>query len=364
MQKVVFLSIISLLLFFCISCKNDKEKSVLITQKPSTNENTSIKEYNEVPVNSQTTSLSLVDNYPLLQLSVFIPNNTLSASAQKLLETRLNQQLTKNGLGGFAINSRFVLIPTIVELSKNITTTAPTMYVINYEITFFVGDIQTNTLFSSYSTQFKGVGETESEAFKIGFNNLNLKDNDAFTTSFTKGKEKIIEFYNKNCEYILKQAMLLDRQGKYEEAIMEITTIPPYCGDCTDKAIKIVEPIYTKIIDRDCKQKLSQMKSELISYNIEQALVYYIEIPKNAKCFGEAEQLVNYQIKQLKPEEKKKWDFEMQKYSDDVAYRNKKMETIQQISNNFINNFSTVGVAQAKYAADTEKAKRKMFWEQ
>ena len=64
--------------------------------------------------------------------------------------------------------------PSVNILSSNLTATAPPKYANTYEINFMVVDTQTETVFNSYSTQLKGVGDSEEKGVHKWSENLKL----------------------------------------------------------------------------------------------------------------------------------------------------------------------------------------------
>jgi hypothetical protein len=284
---------------------------------------------------------------PTFQLSVYVPvSETLPESAVALVETKLNQILTKNSIGGTSPNPRFAVVPRVNVLSKNITSTAPTMFACTYQVTFYVGDVKSKTLFSSTMLEFKGVGETEAEAFKVGIQSIKNQDSQVLKM-IEEGKKKIIDFYNTKCEAVLTEANTLAKQQKYAEAIAQLMLVPEDCKECFEKARKAVEPIYQTQVEQNCGEILAKMKAELGKYQDDKAMDYYTQIPHEAKCFKEAESIIQKHLANLKPEEKKKLDLELEKYRDAQALENRKLGAIQNVANNFIQNFSLVEYAKA-----------------
>jgi hypothetical protein len=161
------------------------------------------------------------------------------------------------------------------------------------------------------------------------------------------GKEKILAFYNAQCETILSEAQTLATQKKYSEAIAQLLLVPSECKECFEKAQKAIEPIYKAETERTCNETLAKMKAELGKYEDAKALDIYAQIPKDAPCFREADAIVQKHLANLKPEEKRKFDLEREKYKDEQAYKIAKMKAIQQVANNFIQNFSLVEYAKA-----------------
>ncbi|GAA4275419.1 hypothetical protein [Aquimarina mytili] len=193
-----------------------------------------------------------------ITLAAYVPQQVegIPASAKKMLLNRLTQIITKNGISNNVYNSRFVLAPNISVVSKDITPTAPPKTALNLNVTLYIGDGISGTLFASQSVELKGVGTNENKAYIAAIKRLSPK-NPEILEFVDKGKEKIIEYYNTNCSNILKQAAALEAQNQFEEALILLTNVPE-ASTCFNKVKSKIGILYKKSIDRDCKQKLAE----------------------------------------------------------------------------------------------------------
>ncbi|WP_299617986.1 hypothetical protein [uncultured Tenacibaculum sp.] len=193
-----------------------------------------------------------------ISLAAYVPrqSNSIPASAKKMLVNRLTKIITKNGFAKNPYNSRFVLVPNVSVLSKDITPTAPPKTALNLNVTLYIGDGMSGTLFASESIELKGVGNNETKAYIAAVKRLSPK-NPAILDFIETGKSKIIEYYDTNCANILKKASVLETQNKFEEALSMLTSIPE-ASSCFGKVESKIKSLYQKAIDRDCKQKLEK----------------------------------------------------------------------------------------------------------
>ena len=149
-----------------------------------------------------------------VKLTTMIPSDQgLSDTEMKLLEGKLIQMVTANGIGGLGANPRFVIAPVVTILRKDVTSTAPVKYSIKYNVNFYVADILTGSVYGSYSMSFTSIEASEARAFITGFENL--KSNDiGFQEFLKKSQEKIIKYYNDNGDKIITEATTLASQKK------------------------------------------------------------------------------------------------------------------------------------------------------
>ncbi|MGB4654891.1 MAG: hypothetical protein WBH98_05625 [Bacteroidales bacterium] len=265
-----------------------------------------------------------LDDQSRVALNVFITDEVLDeipASAVATLTNRLNQAITKNGLGSNSIFNRFILTPNVNLLSKDITPTVPPMHVYTVELSLYSGDGYDGTLFKSATVNLKGVGDTEAKAYLAAFKQLK-SDNPEIQKMLRETSKKIIEYYNTKCDFILKEAEMLRASNQYDQAIYLLISIPEVCKECYDKAMDKVAVVYKEKIEYDCKVLLNNANNAWnISQNLDganNAASFLIQIDPTASCFNEAKQLSNKIAKKVNEIEKRDWDFQMRAYKDGV----------------------------------------------
>ena len=224
-------------------------------------------------------------------------------------------------MGGSAVNERFIITANVQIVTKDITPTAPPMHAYGLEVTFYVGDGIEGKLFSSTSMNLKGVGTTPTKAYKMALKNIRTTDT-RFKGLIEQGKTKIIEYYNSQCDLLLKEADMLVSQNEYELAIKKLIEVPEVCKECYDKAMNAVGPVYQKQIDRECKSLLIKAKSawsEGQDANAAQnASIFLGKIDPNASCFGDVQTLTQSMAKRIKELDQREWDFKLKQQQDNV----------------------------------------------
>ncbi len=94
-----------------------------------------------------------------LTVSVAVPEGISSENAVTTLTSNLKQALVLNDAA--ADNSRFVLQAKVAELSKDVTSTAPPMFVTELEISLFVTDTASGDVLSQTSFTVKGIADND-----------------------------------------------------------------------------------------------------------------------------------------------------------------------------------------------------------
>jgi len=252
----------------------------------------------------------------------------LTPSAKSNLQNKLNQIVIKGGMGGSSVNNRFIITANVVVLTKDITATAPPMQAYTLDVSLYIGDGIEGTLFSSTSVTLKGVGKTEIKAYMAALKNLKTSDS-RYQNFIEQGKNKIIEYYNSKCDFMLKEAEMLANRNEFDAAISKLVSVPEVCKECYDKAMTAVQPLYQKKIDRDCEINLQKAQGvwnagqDMNSAEKAGAILSIIE--PDAACFNEVNALTKKIADKIRQIDDREWKYilkeQAQKSEKIEAYR-------------------------------------------
>lgn len=264
-----------------------------------------------------------LDDFGRIVLNTYLPDNlVIPTEAKNMLQTKLNQITSNNGMGGSQVNPRFIISANVNVGTKDIIAGPPQMIAQNIELTLFVGDAITNTIFSNITLNLKGVGTNENKALIEAFKTINPKNKDV--VSFLEdGKIKIINYYTTNCDFIIKEANVFVSQEKYDEAIYNLSLVPDVCQDCYFKCLDTLASIYQKKIDAYCKVKFKEAKviwtANQTPDGAEKAGDVLSTINPMASCQKDIDVFINSIDAKLKADEKARWQFKMKQYADKIA---------------------------------------------
>ena len=236
------------------------------------------------------------DDAARIVLNTFISDDILEElpSARKLFVTKLGQIASRNGMGGggASMNNRFIISGDINILTKDITATAPTKYLVTIETTLAIGDGIDGKAFSSEFIEFKGIGISEDKAFISAIRKINPRHK-LIKQAIKEGKEKIIEYYNSKCDFILKEASALADSKKFDEAVFLLNQVPMVTKECYDKAMDLSTVIYKRKMENECQQNLTKSNS-LIAQNkwVEAALPIASYTP-DMSCYSDVKKLMS-----------------------------------------------------------------------
>lgn len=236
-------------------------------------------------------SLGKADDLARISLSPIVPDElqTVPSYAKKMLENKLQQVATSNGMGGGA-NPRFIITANVDILTKDITPSAPPMTALTLQVNFYIADVVAQKVFSNAVIEVKGVGTNENKAYISAIKKIAPK-NPQLRHLVESGKEKIIEYYNSQCDFIITDAQAKADMKDFGRAIFTLTSIPEVCKECYDKAMGLVPDIYQKYMDDQCQKDLAAAKSAYGSKNIEETMMYLSKITPDSKCYEDAQTL-------------------------------------------------------------------------
>ena len=234
-----------------------------------------------------------VDDIGRIGFNTYISNNieSLPTSAKRLLANKINQITTKNGIGGSSVNPRFIITPNITILTKDITPTAPPMTALTLEVTLYLGDGITGTIFSTLSIELKGVGKNETKAYISALKRIKPK-NAEIKSFIDEGKTKIIEYYNSKCDFIIKDAIIKSDKKEYEEAISNLLAVPEVCKDCYVKCQELTVDIYKKKIENECVENIQKAIVAETNNEWDEAASYLVTILPDVSCFDKAQTML------------------------------------------------------------------------
>ena len=275
-----------------------------------------------------------LDDFGRIILNTYLSDNiSLPSEAKNLLITKLNQITSNSGIGGSQGNPRFIITANVSIGTKDIIAGPPQMIAQNIDITFFVGDAETNTIFSNTTLSLKGVGTNESKAFIDALKTITPKNNEVLAF-LEEGKSKIINYYSTNCDFIIKDAQTLVKQEKYDEAIYQLSLVPDVCKDCYFKGLDTLTKIYQKKIDADCKVKLDEAKvtwaAAQTPNGAEKAGDILSTIHPMATCQPEISSFIKKIDAKLKADEKARWQFKMKQYADKIAMQKEQIRIAEE----------------------------------
>lgn len=277
-----------------------------------------------------------LDDFGRIVLNTYLPDEIdITDEAKKLLSNKLNQVTSNNGMGGSQVNPRFIITAAVNVGSKDIIGGPPQMIAQNIDVTLYIGDAITNTIFSNVTLSLKGVGTNENKAFIESFKGIN-SNNKEVIEFLEAGKNKIINYYSTNCDFMIKDAQTLVNQEKYDEAIYQLSLVPEVCQVCYFKSLDYLSSVYQQKIDAECKIKFNEAKvSWAAAQNptgAEKAGDILSTVNPMASCQPEINDFIKFVEAKLKADEKERWQFKMKQYGDKMAMEKEQVRIAEEKS--------------------------------
>jgi hypothetical protein len=261
-------------------------------------------------------------------LNTYVPEQSepMPDQAKSLLENKLSQIASSNGMGGSTINPRFVIMANIAVITKDIVAGPPQMLSYNLEVTFFIADAIDLKKFANSTIEIKGVGTNENKAYIDAIKNINVK-NKNIIAFIEEGKSKIIDFYNTQCDFIIKDAESYSKKGEYDAAILKLATVPDVCEKCYITCMDKMNEIYQQKIDKECLLIMREANNVWLANpnanGAEKVSEILNKISPFSTCEPDASMLMKKIENKLAATEKANWDFKMKKYNDAIKLKEK-----------------------------------------
>lgn len=162
----------------------------------------------------------------LICLNPYIPGTEgLGQIATSMLTNKLQQIATVNGMSGAGFDNRFIITAHVQKLQSSQTQTFPQKNAVQVNIGIYVGDGLDGTLYSNYTCETKGIGDSEDQAIANAVRKVNPRQED-LQRAVAKGKEQILKYYDKMSGNIIQTAKASAAAGKYDDAINMLFAIP------------------------------------------------------------------------------------------------------------------------------------------
>jgi hypothetical protein len=227
-----------------------------------------------------------------LQITPYIDGtlSNLPNSSSKLVENKLKQIVTRNGLGADGQYPRFILTPSVDLIDKQVTPTAPPMVAITLDITLYLGDGIEGVLFDSFTKTVKGVGNNEQRAYTMALNKLNPRDRE-FSDFLESSKEKINIFYENKCKQIIEESKNKAQRGLYDEAIYDLFEVPSIAKSCYSETLELALSITKQKLEAQCQSAISKSKGLVQQQNWSGAIAALNGFTPGLSCYSEIEEL-------------------------------------------------------------------------
>lgn len=259
-----------------------------------------------------------------VSLFAVVPEGEIPDQAARNLETRLTRAIAANGFSDNGYAVRFVLTAKVDVTSKDVVPSTPPRISQKMDVTFMVGDVVENKVYSTCTVSLAGIGTTETKAFISAFSKVDPNQQD-LQGMLHEAKEKILAFYTSHCNEIITNARSLAGMQRYDEAVFRLMSVPNVCADCYKQCQDAAVSIYKQKIDAEGITLLNEAKTVWMKQpdaaGAQEVADIICRINPKAANYGEVQSFRNKVGQKLEAAAKQEWDFKMQQYEDSRAFK-------------------------------------------
>jgi hypothetical protein len=289
---------------------------------------------------SYTIHAQSTDDVGKIALSVVIPENAdgLTITQLSKLETKITQIVTNSSLAASGYNHNFVIYPKFaVYASEVVEGGMQNITVITAELSLYIKQVDNNLLFASVSKQLKGSGKSTEMAITNAIAQIPVEYQE-FQLFLETGKQKIVKYYEKNCDDIQKKADTYIQLQQYEQALGLLMSVPEEVTSCYTAILDRATTVYKAYQTQRCSEQIQQANAKSAAMNYTEALNILAEIDPSTDCFKDAESLMKSLESKINAEEKKQWDLQVKMYNDAVSLEKHRIDAIKEIAVSYYKN--------------------------
>ncbi len=291
-----------------------------------------------------------------IAISAVIPDyKDIPAEALQNLEGKLQNLVTAQG-NADRQTERFLITARVDVINKDITQTAPPKVSMKMDITFIIGDVLEDKVYGTYTISTAGIGVNETKAYIQAFQRIK-PNNPGLQNFVVSTKQKILDYYNNNCPFIISETDRKAKMGQYDEALTQLVTVPSVCADCyatcQAKSLEVYElrkKAEAAKLDKEGRELIRQARSAWsVKHDYEcaqKALDLLAKVDPDAACVAEADKFVteiNDYLRKVEAQQaaaaaaraKQQWEFKMRQYEDNYALRQERTAILGNLVNRF-----------------------------
>ncbi len=257
-------------------------------------------------------------------------------ATQQMLMTRLTTAALASGEVSQNGNAPFFLTARFDHINKGVLPGPPMQHTVSTELTLMIGgekefgEASNKQIFATETLTLKGVGNSEEKALANALQRLNGK-NQTLRSFIAEGRDKIIEYYDKNTPALLQRAEKASALGNYDEALSYVVMVPE-CSSGYASALSATKKYYSKYADfmgdRLVKEARNIWAANPTPEQISQLLALLENVPVGSSAEKEAEKLYKEMEASLKDDR----HFETrQKYADALDLEKRSLEAAREV---------------------------------
>ncbi len=235
-------------------------------------------------------------------------NESVTDVQKVTLVTKIEGLITESGVASSDFNNAFLIEPKF--LVTNLQKTAGGMRNMVVADCSFSLTVKQNAgaVFSQYAKTIKGTGFTDAEAVSNAISQIDPADEKA-VAFIAKAKDKIVAYYNQNCEMIIQKAERSRQVKEFGQALSILLTVPEEANSCYAKAQAKAGVAFRELQNLKCKKYLLEAQTYAANKHFDNALETLSWIDPTGVCSSEAKALVKKIEGETTDDKKKRWQY-------------------------------------------------------
>ena len=185
------------------------------------------------------------------------PSGDITIDDSRAIAVKTMQIVSQNGMGGYGNSPAFCLGTVFTPVKRVATGTAPQRMLMQYNVTFVVGNMITGDIYAAYDQDIEGVGESFEDA---SHNAIKAIRNDIGVQEMLKvASERILGWYNNNPQDFKATVESFVEKQDYATAYALLTTVPSQAVTCFEYAQKR----QTEVLEEMKMQKAEVLLADL-----------------------------------------------------------------------------------------------------
>jgi hypothetical protein len=268
-----------------------------------------------------------------ISLSVILPDNSefLSQKALSKIESKIQHIVSKNGISGRGYSNEFLIYPKFDIFDEAVVEGMRNLVVVEVEFNLYIQQYSTKKVFSSYSKSLRGSGFSKAKAIVDAISKISSSD-PRMEEFIATGKERILTYYQNNCDQIAGDADALISMKKYQQAIALLSSVPKVAKDCYASIQGKSIDAYNAYQLQRCSENVLKAKAELANNSYTRALRVLSLVDPSSTCAAEAESLIKNAAGKVDAKEQKEWNFMLKRYEDRQNMERYRLDTMEEIA--------------------------------
>lgn len=290
-----------------------------------------------------------------------IDDPTIPQPSIAMLTNKMRTIAIQNGYGEMQ-EQRFVLTASVDITEKGYNSAGMLMQ--KMAITFFIGDVLENKLYSTATVNTMGVGQSDIKVYNMAFQKI-VPSHTEIKKMLDDANKQILDYYTTHYSDLISETNRLVEMGQYDEAITKLINVPSICTESFNDAQNRSIEIYRKKMDvlasqqkaKTDKEGLVLIQQAKAAWNSKQdyesasnALALLAQIDPEAGCIEQANEFIQTINAKLRTDERNKaaaeaaiakrnWEFKMRQYEDNLEMAKQKQADKAAILGTLANRF-------------------------